>query len=143
MRVPRLAGVDCVVDDTGALIMGLPYRLPARHLAPPAVLGEVRDRDSRRAVEELLELGRLEEAEPPAWALEEARAAARRARVHARLSDADLQALALAIAASRECPSTALATDDYALQAAAARAGVRVITIRYPGAREARGPRNT
>ena len=134
---PGGCGGLVVVDDAGALLTGLPFRLPARHVAPPSVVGEVRDRESREAVERMLEVGRLEVEEPPAWALEEARRAARRAGVEGALSRADLEVLALAIRYLRECGSATAATDDYALQVALARAGIAVVTIRYPGAREA------
>ena len=125
-----------VVNDTGALISALPRRLPARHLTTPKVIEEVRDRESRRALEELLETGLLEVEEPgPGW-LEKARGAARRAGVEKRLSPADLEVLALALSLG---PGTLLATDDYSLQRAAAAAGLRIVPIRYPGIEEARG----
>ncbi len=129
-------GRTVVVDDTGALISALPRRLPARHLTTPKVVVEVRDRESRRILEEMLEAGLLEVEEPgPEW-LEEAREAARKAGVEHRLSQADLEVLALALSLG---PGTLLATDDYSLQRAAAAAGLRIVPVRYPGIEEARG----
>ncbi|GAB6148756.1 hypothetical protein [Stetteria hydrogenophila] len=128
-----------VVNDTGALLSGLPLRLPARHVAPRAVVEEVRDRESRELLERMIEYGRLEVEDPPAGALGRARLAARRAGVLGRLSQADLSVLALALAYRDACGDVAAATDDYALQLALARAGVRVVRIRYQGVREARG----
>jgi UPF0271 protein len=123
-------GRDGLVVDTGAIMAGLPLRLPGVHLTTPSVVGEVRDRDSRRLLEDALSYGRLEVAEPSPEAVEEARRAARRAGVLGRLSPTDLEVLALAIEAGRP-----LATDDYALQLAALEAGVGFVRIRYRGVR--------
>ncbi len=128
-----------VVNDTGALMAGLPLRLPARHVAPSAVMEEVRDRESRELLERMIEYGRLEVEDPPPRALEEARAAARRAGVLGKLSEADMAVLALALEYLVRCGESSAATDDYALQLALAKAGVKVVRVRYRGVREARG----
>lgn len=128
-----------VVDDTGALMAGLPLRLPAVHVAPSLVVSEVRDRESRDLLERMIEYGRLEVEDPSPRALERARRAARQAGVLGRLSEADLAVLALALEYLERCGESAAATDDYALQLALARAGVRVVRVRYRGVREARG----
>ena len=126
-----------VVDDTGAILAGLPLSLPARHYTTPQVVEEVRDRDSKAVLETALESGRLEVREPPNWALSEARRAAMRAGVSRKLSSTDLSVLALALHLTRECRCEVLiATDDYALQLTAKRSGLGVVRIRYPGVRE-------
>ena len=127
-----------VVNDTGALMAGLPLRLPARHVAPSTVVEEVRDRESRELLERMIEYGRLEVEDPSPQALKRARLTARRAGVLERLSDADIAVLALALEYMDKCGESAAATDDYALQLALARAGVRIIRIRYRGIREFR-----
>ncbi len=127
-----------VVNDTGALMAGLPLRLPARHVAPSTVVEEVRDRESRELLERMIEYGRLEVEDPSPQALRKARVMARRAGVLERLSDADIAVLALALEYMDKCGESAAATDDYALQLALARAGVRIIRIRYRGIREFR-----
>lgn len=123
-----------LVVDTGAVMAGLPLRLPGVHLAPPSVVGEVRDRESRRLLEEAIAYGRLAVEEPRGASLEEARRVAARAGVLGRLSRTDLEVLALAI--ERGAP---VATDDYALQLAAVEAGVGFVRVRYRGVRV--GPR--
>lgn len=126
-----------VVDDTGAILAGLPLSLPAQHYTTPQVVEEVRDRDSKAVLETALESGRLEVLEPPNQALSEARRVAVRAGVSGRLSPTDLSVLALALHLTRECGCEVLvATDDYALQLAAKRSGLGVVRIRYPGVRE-------
>lgn len=126
-----------VVNDTGALMAGLPLRLPARHVAPEVVVEEVRDRESRELLERMIDYGRLEVEDPSQDALEKARRVAKRAGVLGKLSGADLAVLALAIEYLERCGESAAATDDYALQLALTRAGVRVIRVRYRGIREA------
>lgn len=128
-----------VVNDAGALMAGLPLRLPARHVAPSAVVEEVRDRESRELLERMIEYGRLEVEDPTPETLEKARIAARRAGVLGRLSEADLAVLALALEYLARCGESSAATDDYALQLALARAGVKVVRVRYRGVSEARG----
>jgi UPF0271 protein len=118
---------------------GLPLRLPARHVAPTLVVEEVRDRESRELLERMIEYGRLGVEDPSLAALEKARSVARRAGVLGRLSDADIAVLALALEYLERCGQSAAATDDYALQLALTRAGVRVIRIRYRGIKEADG----
>ncbi len=121
-----------LVMDTGAIMAGLPLRIPGRHATTPSVVGEVRDRDSRRMLEECLAYGRLEVLEPSPATVEEAARIARRAGVLGKLSKTDLEVLALAL--ELRAP---VATDDYALQLAASEAGVGFVRIRYRGIREA------
>ncbi len=122
-----------VVDDTGAIITGLPRRLPGKHYATPGVVGEVRDYESRRILEETLQMGRLEILEPPEEAFAQAEHVARRARVARFLSRVDLEVLALALWLRREYAGArvVLATDDLRLADAARRGGLEVVTIRY------------
>ena len=127
-----------VVNDTGALMAGLPLRLPARHVAPSAVVEEVRDRESRELLERMMEYGRLDVEDPSPRALDRARAVARRAGVLGKLSEADIAVLALALEYRDRCGESAAATDDYALQLALVKAGVRVVRIRYRGIRESK-----
>lgn len=125
-----------LVMDTGAIMAGLPLSVPGTHATTPSVVGEVRDRESRRILEDSLAYGRLEVLEPGPEALEEALRAARRAGVHGRLSRTDLEVLALAIELGAP-----VATDDYALQLACEEAGVGFVRVRYRGIRRGRGSR--
>jgi rRNA maturation endonuclease Nob1 len=127
--------------DTGAIMAGLPLSLPGRHATTPSVVREVRDRESRRILENSISYGRLEVLEPRGDSLEEARRAARKAGVLGRLSETDLEVLALAIELG-----VPVATDDYALQLASLEAGVGFVRVRYRGVRrgsQSRGGRGT
>ena len=133
-----------VVDDTGAILTGLPRRLPGKHYTVSSVVQEVRDRESRRILEEALELGRLEILDPPREALVEAERAARRTRVLSYLSRTDLEVLALALWLKRGCPLSRVlfATDDLRLADAARHGGLEIVNIRYRSRRARhRGPR--
>ena len=128
---------DCVVDDTPALIARLPMSLPARHYTTREVLGEVRDRESRGLLELVLGSGLIEVRDPPRELVLQALSQLPR-RLADKLSGPDATLLALALSLRDECDSVAVATDDYALQEAAARLGFVPIGIRYRGARSLR-----
>ncbi len=122
-----------LVADTAALLTGKVLSIPQRSYTTPSVVEEVRDAESRRVVEMALSTGRLEVLEPRREALEEARKAAMRAGVLRRLSETDLEVLALALTLKNESCEVLVATDDYALQRAVIAAGFRVVRLRYPG----------
>ncbi len=126
---------QCIVDDVAAILAGLPMSLRARHLIPESVAAEVIDRESRERLEFMLESGlaRLVE-DPPV----ERVASMLPGRLASKLSRADLTVLAVALEARGECGSVAVATDDYALQEAAATLGFGVVRVRYPGSRVVR-----
>ncbi len=124
----------CVVDDMAGLLARLPMTIRARHIVPVEVASEARDPETRGFLEWALEAGLVELAEPgstgePAGLPE---------RLRARLSRADLAVLRAALEARGRCARVAVATDDYALQEAAALLGLDVITVRYPGSRVVR-----
>ncbi len=123
----------CIVHDVAALIARLPLVIRARHYTTPLVAEEVRDAESRQGLEFMVETGVLEIAEPggPPPSLPK--------RLADKLSGPDKSLLALAYKLRGECSEVALATDDYALQEAAARLGIKVVRVRYPGSRALRG----
>jgi len=127
-----------VIHDTGSLISGTPMRLPlytTLNLTTPGVVKEVRDKESSALLERMLSMGILSVEEPSQHGVEQAWKAARRARVERRLSRTDIEVLALAIDKAREGNDVMVATDDYALQEAARKAGLRFLPIRYRGIR--------
>ncbi len=124
------------VLDTGALIAGLQMRLPAACVTTPMAVNEVKDADSRKILEDSLEVGRLTIIEPSRDYVKEASRLASSLGLLSRLSQTDLSLLALAMEL-RGCGAQAsLATDDYALQSVALRANIDVIKVRYRGIRE-------
>jgi len=122
-----------VVDDTGAIITGLPRRLYTTHYTTPSVILEVKDPQSRAILEEALSTGRLQVLDPAPEYVEKAKTIAGQAGVLSRLSRTDIEVLALALQLALESGhgKTYLATDDLRLQEAAEKAGLKVIPIRY------------
>ncbi len=137
-RTRKKDGRVKVVNDTGAIISGLPRRLPAEHYTTSLVVEEVKDRESAKLLEELVALGMLSIVDPEESYLTRAMKAARKAGVHERLSKTDISVLALAIMLGGD---VYVATDDYSLQRAVERAGLKFIPIRYPGYRSKRRDR--
>ena len=126
-----------VVYDTGSILAGLPLRLAADNITVPGVVEEVKDRESRSLLSMMLSIGRLRIEKPGEAALIRAREIANKVGVLGRLSQTDLEVLALAVE-KRGMGEILIATDDYALQRAAVWAGIGVVRIRYSGIREAR-----
>jgi len=124
-----------VVDDTGAILAGLPLSLPLKQYTTPLVIKEVKDRESRSVLEKGLELGRLEVMSPPEAFLEMAKRVARSAGTLGRLSETDLEIVALALYLREEGYEVHVATDDYAIQHTLLREGFHIIRIRYRGVR--------
>lgn len=124
-----------VVNDTGAILAGLPMSLPAKHVAPEQVVHEVIDRESRELLTMMLETQRLDILDVDSDSFMKARSLAIRKRRLNRLSNTDLSVLALAISIRGRCPESRVlvATDDYTLQEAVRLAGLDFITVRYRG----------
>ncbi len=124
-----------VVNDTGAILAGLPMSLPAKHVTTEQVVHEVIDRESRELLSMMLETQRLDILSVDSDSFMKARSLAIRKRRLNRLSNTDLSVLALAISIREMCPESRVlvATDDYTLQEAVRLAGLDFITVRYRG----------
>ncbi len=130
-----------VVLDTGALLASLQLRLQARCFTVPGAVGEVKDQDSRERLELSLNVGKLQVVAPNEEHIAAAKSIAKVAGVLSRLSSVDLEVLALGLQLSECVSKVSIATDDYAVQLAALRAGLGVIRVRFPGVKELRkGP---
>lgn len=117
-----------LVLDTSALMAGRPLGPDEDTLVPAAVLGELRPggRD-RRHLDHLLAAGaRIVEADPAARA--RVREEAKRGGEGPRLSEADVDVLAVALSLGAE-----VASDDYTLQNLARRLGVQVRGVQQAG----------
>ncbi len=124
-----------VVNDTGAILAGLPMSLPAKHVTTRKIVNEVIDRESRELLSMMIETQRLDIVDVDSHSFMTAKSSAIRKRGLNRLSNADLSVLALAISIKEKCPESRVlvATDDYALQEAVRLAGLDFITVRYRG----------
>lgn len=120
-----------LVLDTSALLAGRPLGPGEETLVPAAVVAELRPggRD-RRHLDHLLAAGaRVVEADPQAC--ERVRAEARNGGEAPRLSQADVEVLAVALALGAE-----LATDDYTLQNVARRLAIPIRPVQMKGITE-------
>ncbi len=132
---------DChqiiIVNDTGAILAGLPLSLPAKHVTTEQVVSEVIDRESRQLLSTMIETQRLNVLGTDSSSLMKAKILAKKSRRLIKLSETDLSVLALALTIREQCPESRVlvATDDYTLQEAVRIAGLEFITIRYKGIR--------
>ncbi|MEB3760779.1 MAG: hypothetical protein GSR72_05145 [Desulfurococcales archaeon] len=132
---------DChqiiIVNDTGAILAGLPLSLPAKHVTTEQVVSEVIDRESRQLLSTMIETQRLNVLSTDSNSLMKAKILTKKSRRLIKLSKTDLSVLALALSIRERCPESRVlvATDDYTLQEAVRIAGLEFITIRYKGIR--------
>jgi rRNA maturation endonuclease Nob1 len=124
-----------IVDDTGAIISGLPFRLPGQHYTTTLVVKEIIDAESRDLLNRAVDIGRLQVKDPSGKSVRQAEFIAKKASIHRKLSKTDLSVLALALELAGESARVLVATDDYALQVAVRSAGLDFIRIRYRGIR--------
>jgi len=128
-----------LVLDTTAFLAALPLMLyTARLVAPPRVVEEVRDRESRERLEVAAILDRVEVLEPAERYRWRVRRAAVRLGLHASLSETDVDVAALALQLRDEGEDVTVVTDDYALQNLLAKMGVGYMPLRTRGISEAR-----
>ena len=127
------------VLDTTAFLAALPLMLyNARLLAPPRVIEEVRDQESREKLQVAMLLDRVEVVEPREKYRWRTRRAAAKHGLHVSLSETDIDVAALALQARDEYNDVTVVTDDYALQELLTHLGIRFQPLRTRGIREAR-----
>lgn len=131
-------GVSAAVLDTAALLASVQLHLPLTCVTTEEVYDEVRDEESRAALDLSAGAGKLLVITPSAESRSKALEYARAAGVLGKLSAADLSVLSLAIEL-RDCGNrVSVVTDDYALQLASVHAGLDVVRVRYRGIKELR-----
>ena len=119
-----------IVADTGAFLTGFTLYTGEPIAAPPSVVEEVRDPESRKRLELVEATGSLLVLEPPRGLVERVAEEARSAGLEGRLSKADLEVVALALHL-REGNRVIVATDDSAVKRLARRFGLEVAGMRY------------
>ncbi len=124
-----------VVDDTGALLAALPFYLPAYHVTPPETIQEIKDSESRLKLENMIEINRITIMPPSEDSVKIAEKLVKRINLYNKLSRTDLKVLALSLEFREKCKTSEVlvATDDYALQYAVKKAGLKFTPIRYKG----------
>ena len=129
-----------LVLDTTAFLAALPLMIyTARLVAPPRVIEEVRDRESRERLEVATLVERVEVVEPRERYRWRVKRVAVKLGLHTSLSDTDIDVAALALQLREEGGGeVTVVTDDYALQNLLAKLGVEYMPLRTRGIREAR-----
>ncbi len=123
-----------IVLDTAAFLAKYPLQQYSTYelLTTPHVLSEVRDRESREALEMALSIGRVRVVEPSKEYMDKAMGIARSIGEHSSLSTADLSVLALALQYLVH-GSVVVITDDYALQNTLLYTGIPFKPLRTTG----------
>ncbi|AEM38909.1 Nucleotide binding protein PINc [Pyrolobus fumarii 1A] len=123
-----------MVLDTTAFLAGLPLMLyGVRLVAPPSVIEEVRDDESRSRLETAMLLERVEVVKPREKYKWRVKRAAVKVGVHGSLSETDVEVAALALQLKEEGLEVEVVTDDYALQNLLASLGVSYRSLRTRG----------
>ncbi|MEB3774687.1 MAG: DNA-binding protein [Desulfurococcales archaeon] len=122
-----------IILDTGAFLSGFPRLVTGIMYTVPEVVEEVRDRESRRLLEEVLALGRLIILDPGDKYQVAAERIAKRGRLTSRLSSTDIKVLALSIRFKEAGCRVLVATDDYALRRVLRSIGIGIVPLRYKG----------
>lgn len=130
-----------VILDTAALLAKY-YRLLPRLLAdilvPVSAVNEVRDLESRAALEEAINLNIIRVVAPERTFLEEAVRAARSVGSLHKLSGTDVEVIAVALQLKAKYSEVIVITDDYELQNTLMYIGVSFKPLRTRGIREVR-----
>jgi UPF0271 protein len=128
-----------LVLDTTAFLAGLPLQLHVAKLyTVPDVIEEVKDSESRAALETALELGRVEVAEPPPHTVRRVVRESERIGEHGALSQTDIRVAALALHLKEQGLDVVVVTDDYALQNLVAHLGLKYVPLRTRGIERSR-----
>ena len=123
-----------MILDTTAFLAKYPLQQYSSYhlLTTPNVVSEVKDRESREALEIAIDIGRIQVIEPDRKYVERAIVISRSVGEHISLSKTDLSVLALALQYSIK-GSVIVITDDYALQNTLLQAGISFKPLRTIG----------
>jgi len=99
----------------------------------PRVIEEVRDEYSRLGLEISSEIARIEIVEPRPRFIEDARSIARSLGILEKLSETDIEVIALALQLRSEGLEPVVVTDDYSIQNVLMEAGIRFVTVKTRG----------
>jgi len=128
---PKSSGTRVFVLDTSAFIAGFdPFSLSEEIVTVPIVEEEIK-RNSLIKVrfETALESRKLKVKSPPQKFLEEAKASASKIGDSFKLSETDMQLLALALELKGDGYAPQIVTDDYSIQNVAAKLGIEFLAL--------------
>ncbi len=131
----------CIVLDTGALLAK--FHLIANignadYFAPAEVYDEVKDKESREALELGLSIGRISIVEPESTSIDEAMRTAKKIGELVKLSRTDIVVAALALTLKKKCGAVVVITDDYSLQNLLYHMGIGFKPLRTTGIKKPR-----
>ncbi len=125
-----------VVLDASAIFTGLPQYLPAKYVTTESVVNEILDVHSRQVFENLISANRVEVRPVSLVYKEKAIKKARDTGLLSKLSDTDIDLLALAMEIRDNVKNKVIvATDDYALQNILLLEGFYVLPTKTSGIR--------
>ena len=128
-----------LVLDTAALLAGIQLHVYGQRLVTvPRVIEEVKDEVSVRGLEIALIVNRVEIVEPRKEYREQARSVARDVGSLAKLSETDLDVLALALQLRDAGCRVVVVTDDYSLQNTVALIGIEFQPVKSIGIKRPR-----
>jgi UPF0271 protein len=124
-------GKRVVVLDTSAFVAGFdPFSLSTLQMTVPKVEEEIRRNSMMKMRFEMaIESGKLEVKEPKHEALVEAKNSANKVGDTGKLSETDIQLLALLIELSTEGYVPQIVTDDYSIQNVATNLGIQFLSL--------------
>ncbi len=126
-----------VVADTSAFITGIVRMAQGAIYTTNSVISEVKDEHSREVMETLTSAGRLVIEDPSKRYIELVRKTAARIGTLEKLSEADIEVLALSLLLRDKLKCEVyIATDDYTLQYTASHFNLKILRMRYRGVRE-------
>ena len=128
---PKVSGNRVFVLDTSAFLAGFdPFSLSEESVIVPIVVEEIK-RNSMVKVrfETALESRKLEVKAPSQKFLDEAKASASKVGDSFKLSETDMQLLALALELKADDYTPQIVTDDYSIQNVAAKLGIEFVAL--------------
>ncbi|AFZ71111.1 putative nucleic acid-binding protein with PIN domain and Zn ribbon [Caldisphaera lagunensis DSM 15908] len=131
-------GEKCLVLDAGAIFSGFILSSLDRCITTPSVINEVKDEQSKNSVNMVSSANKLIIIEPEKTFINKVKDEATKNNVYKKLSNTDIDVLALSIQLKEFCKEVYLVTDDYSIQKLALKLGIKIVKIKYKGIKELR-----
>ncbi len=131
-------GEKCLVLDAGAIFSGFILNSLDRCITTPSVIYEVKDEQSKKIVNMVTSANKLTIIRPEKIFVDKIKEEASKNKLYKKLSDTDIDVLALSIQLKEHCSEVYLVTDDYSIQKLALKLGIKIVKIKYKGIKELR-----
>ena len=130
-------GEKCLILDTGGIFSGFILNSLDKCITTPSVINEVKDEQSKNIVNMVINANKLAIIRPENIFINKIKDEANKNKVY-KLSDTDIDVLALSIQLKEVCKEVYLVTDDYSIQKLALKLGIKIVKIKYKGIKELR-----